>query len=297
MNLPMNLPMTLKTLNYLLLSVMLFFFQAANAAEENTWRSLPAGETLGVDTALQSETSAFDHFNLSYFGIFQGPSISDPSSYQPDLNGAPDPNRPLVLRNFLALGYNFSNELSLAGTAVWNWQPVMKQQVQMLDPFIRLSDSMLIHQDGFNLYSDVRAHFAVTDPSRQSDLLFGFQTFQALTYEVGMSRLTAGLYASARGNIYGKRGYGNDFEFYLGPNLGYQVSPTIALTLLYEMQASHYLHGKNFSFNNEGTDLEPLMSWDVTPYFNLSPYLNILTGGHLSLNTTSVGMMMSVVLM
>lgn len=243
-----------------------------------------------------SDGSFFSHFNMNYFGVFFGPSIKSPSSYQPDTPGVTDTKRPVILKNFLGLNYNIDGQYSAGVTAYWTYRPVLGQQLEMQDPFVRFADNSIFQVGNLNLYGDVRVHLPVSAISRANHLFGGIQTVSALTFEIPDTRLTAALYGSARTNFYGKNGFGNDIEVYLSPNLTYQLSPKVALTLMYEMQASHTFGGKAFSFNNDGTDLQPGVSWDITPTLNVNPYLNITTGGRIGLDTTSIGMLVNWVL-
>lgn len=230
-------------------------------------------------------------FNLSYFGILNGPTLTDLTTYRPDMMSVP--NQPVVVRNFLGLGYNLNNNITVSGTAYWNVQPVLNPQVQIQDPFLKISDNSLFQSGNFNLYSDVRFHFPVTSMSQASDLKMGVQSVNALTFIPEGSRFVFGLYASLWSNFYGQYGYGDDIFAYLGPNVSYQISPTLALTVLYDLQASHVLGDDLFNFYSNGTDLEPGIFWDITPRLSINPYLNILPGGNMSFSTTSFGMYMS----
>jgi len=235
-------------------------------------------------------------FNLNYFAIFYGPSLKNPNSFQPSPLGVPDPDRPLILRNVLGLGYSLSELVGVSASAAWSWQPVLKQQLQLHDPFLRLSHNSLFYTGGLNLYADVRAHFPVTSISRDNDLLLGVQFFQALTYDIPETRLTLGLYTSERGNIFGGEGYGDDLELYVAPNVNYQVSPTVAFTVLYEFQFSHTFGRRAMNINYDGSDIQPGVRWDITRQFWVNPYLNILPS-NFGLGTTSFGLMMNWMLM
>ncbi len=272
-------------------------FAASAFAVEQDFEPRIESESVHSDIS-QDHEDILSRFNANYFGILYGPSVKKPTSYQPDFNGEPNIDRPVFLKNFLSVGYNISPEYSVAATGYWLWQPVQGQKMVLQDPFVRVSDNFLIHSGNLNLYSDVRFHFPVTSYSHFSDLLFGAQTFQSLTYEVPSSRILLGLYGSLRGNWYGKYGFGNNLELYLAPNLNYQFSPTMAFTFLYEIQLSH-LYGEKFhSFHNDGTDIEPGISWQATPSLLFNPYLNILIGdGSLSLSSTSLGLLVSWMLM
>jgi len=244
------------------------------------------------EPSLSSEYEApFQRFNLSMLSIFYGPALQNSTHLQPGLSGEPDPDRPVNLHNFLNLGYNLSNRLAITGTAYWTYQPFLEQKFSLQDPFIRLSDSSILREGPFNLYGDFRIHFGVSSASRQSDQYFGIQTVQVATFEIPDSHFTLGTYGALRSNVFGKYGYGYDLELYLGPNVNYQISPTLLVTLLYEMRGSHTFGDKFGKLNSGGTDLQPGLTWDVTPHLMLNPYLNLLTGGKVNLSTTTFGLL------
>jgi len=267
---------------------------------------ISAGESL-TNVVPQENQPEYSLLNINYFGIFYGPSVGNPTTgYQPDLGGKPDHDHPLLVRNFATFSHNFSDQLSLAATGYWTWQPVAPQSLDVQDPFLRLAYNSLVHVGGFNLYGDFRIHFPLSSLSQQMNEKLGAQLFEAGTYQVDQSKFMLGLYFSQRANFFGHqkiityqgRYYwqpaGDDLEFYLAPNINYQVSPKVSITVLYEMYASHTLGQKLFSLNSDGTDLEPGVAWEITPSIMLNPYLNLLTGGKVSLNSTSFGMMLSI---
>ncbi|MEK7398626.1 MAG: hypothetical protein AAB116_16965, partial [Candidatus Poribacteria bacterium] len=224
-----------------------------------------------ISGGLSQADVASRSFWLNYFGIFYGPSVTHPSGYQPTPSGEKDLFNPIILKNYLSLGYEFSEKLSISGTAYWLWRPVMGQQFIMRDPYIRLGLDQIIHTGGWNLYADARVHFPVTLASRDNDLLAAFQSFQVLTFQV--ANLTIGTYNSIRYNYFGKQGFGNDLELYLGPNLYFRMRDNLSLTLLYEVLVSHAFGERPFVFSNDGTNLSPGVAWDVTPNFYLNPYI------------------------
>lgn len=241
--------------------------------------------------------SILNKINANYFGILYGPSIKAPSSYQPRTDGTADTDKPVIVKNFLNLGYNITNEVAVTGSAFWLWQPVMKQQMQLQDPFVRVSHNSIWSTDQFNLYGDLRFHFPVTTVSRENQLHFGVQSVQVLTYAVPGSRVTLGTYGSVRVNSFGGQGYGRDLELYIAPNVAYQVSPTVALTVLYELQNGHYFGDPALPIVHDGSDLEPGVSWDISPNLMVNPYLHIPIGKQTSLSSTSFGMMLNFILL
>jgi hypothetical protein len=271
-------------------AAMLLSQSVARAVEKFT----PADNVSETKTDTHDPAVQSNPFSIYYTNIFYGPSISNPSSYQPASDGTPDRDRPIFTKNFLSAGYSFNESVALTGMAYWQYRPVLGQQFTMMDPSVRISHSSIVSTSwGLNLYGDARAHFGVTDASRQADMIGAFENFNYLTWEVNHSRFLAALRVKERYNIYGRHGVGSDVEFYLAPEAQYRLSSKVALTLLYEMGASHNYGDQVSYFTNDGTDLEPGVSWDVLPSLNLNPYLNINTGGKITAASTSVGMFLN----
>lgn len=257
-----------------------------------------------MSTAVESgeePTSLLSRFAMSYYGIFYGPAIEGTSKYQPTQQGINNTDAPILLKNYLFLGYSIDDNLAFGVTGLFDYVPVKvnEQGISWRDPYLRLVNVHLLQSGNFNLLGDLRYHIPVskgTKPgqvlSRDQDLLGGVETFQVATYQFDNSPFSIGTYASARVNLYGSQGFGNDMEFYLGPNVTYQVTPSLAFVLLYEANAAHVYKDKSFSFVNEGTDLEPGISWNITPRLNVNPYLNLYPS-NLTLRSTSMGMTLS----
>jgi hypothetical protein len=276
-----------------LLGALLSPVSALAALETGSKASHPELST-EASTEDADDRSVIERFSLNYTNIFYGPALQNASSYQPDPYGKPDQNRPIYMKNFLNLSYGITPEIAVTGSFYWQYRPVLGQELLVQDPFLRISHSQIFYTDwGLNLYSDARVHFGVTDASRQNDMITGFQNFSYLSWNIAQSRASLALRASARYNVYGNQGEGVDAEFYLAPEATYQLTSNFALTLLYEMGASHRFGDSATYFTNDGTDLEPGFSWDITPGLNVNPYLNLFPGGKMSLASTSVGMFLS----
>ena len=250
----------------------------------------PGGESIGDFAAEVSDSP----FSIRYFSILYGPSVRNPTSFQPTPEGLPDRDRPVLVKNHLTMGYDVSERLLIAGTLPFTWVPVQGQRFEVRDPYLRVGLDHLLRTDLLNYYADLRVHFPVTKDSRNQDMLASVQTFHVLTVTPGTrSNLSLDLFTSARANFFGDQGFGTDLELYLAPELSYQMTPTVGLTILYEMGASHWFGDKPWLFRSDGTDLEPGISWDVSPSFNVHPYMNIFPSGSVSWDSTSVGLMLN----
>ena len=270
---------------------------AQQSAERGVQVSSSEISDLGVPDQGELRNEAQDflgRWSLNYFGILFGPSVKNPSSYQPDPERTlKDQGRPLLLKNLVGLSYDVSEEISVTPTISWLWQPVLKHETSLEDPFLKVAHHSLVSFRNFNLYADARVHLPVSRISKENQQVMGLQTVQVLTYEIESSRFTLGLYGSGRYNvIQSEMGQGNDLELYLAPNISYQLLPHVALTLLYELRNNHVYGEKMFLLQNDEMDIEPGVSWDVTPGLMINPYLHIPTKG-LGLAATSVGMMIN----
>ncbi len=255
--------------------------------------SLYAAEQDSIYTSAIEESSSGSRIRLNYFGIFNGPSIKRPSSYQPDLNGKPDPTRPIVMRSFLGLGYALTDDVILSGNAYWNMQPILGQETEMMDPFVKLSHRSIWSYGNFNLYGDVRVHLPFSKLSKINDAKYGLQSVQSLTYYIPQITSFVGIVASERFNAFGGRGWGNDLDLYVAPNFYYYFIPNMAFTFLLEFQGSHTFGARPFKFNLDGADIEPGINWDVSSQLSFNPYVHIPLNANNTSNAISYGMMFS----
>jgi hypothetical protein len=241
-----------------------------------------------------NDRSFKDRVWLNYYGIYYGSSITNPNRYQSGPYTQKDQGRPVFLKNFVTAGYDINDRYAIAATGYFTYTPsAPTQQFAMQDPSVRIANNSILNIGGFNWYGDARIHFAVSDASRLNDLLVGFQTFHYFSYTMDNSRWSPGIYASARYNHFGKLGSGNDLDLYFAPAVNYSISDSVALTFLYELGATHSYGDDVGVLDNQGTDFQPGVLWHITPSLEVNPYLNVYTGGRISLDNTSFGMTLS----
>ena len=254
------------------------------------------GESVSENTSINANVSetaqpgVAGKISVNYFALLFGPGIQNSTSYQPTIHGQPDLANPILIKNYLGAGYNISNDIAVTPTAYWAYRPVQGQSMTLQDPYLMVSDAALYHSElGTNWYGDVRFHFPVTAASQAAQLRAGVQTFHYVSQELQGTRVTFGMSSSLRGNFYGRQGYGTDVELYAAPNVSYQITPLLSGLVRYELNGSHN-YGDSFThFNNDGTDIEPGVIWNVTNNLMINPYLNFTTGGSISLSSTSIG--------
>lgn len=270
----------------LILSLTCLASSHAYAEEE------PAGSNESIQTSEEAPVNVSPIW-ANYYGIYYGSSLGSPSSYQATSDGTRDPNRPVLIKNFVTAGFDASPDISFAATGYWIYVPMGGQQMLTQDPSVRMAFNQIIHTDNFNWYGDIRADFPVTSSSRDADLLAAGETFHFVSYNIPNSRWSTGFYAKVRYNYFGKRGTGNDFDLYFAPLANYQISPKVMLTMLYETGGNHYFGQQAFELNNDGTDFEPGIAWEISQGLTFNPYLNLFPGDKVSWKTTSVGATLS----
>ena len=275
-----------------LLAVTASLVSAVALAETTTTTSIPTPSSSGTSTtSLKSET-ALDHIGVTYFGIFSGPSVGTPNRFQPDSQGALDPTSPQQLESFLTTGYKWDNGNKLVGAvADFIYTPFNGQDLMMKDPAFKIGDKKLWTLGGVTDNADLRIFAPTSAAAVKGKEITAFQTLHIVSYDVPHSRLSLGTYFVAKLSLYQDGGSGKAFQLYLGPNASYQLSKTVQATLLYEVNAKH-MYGSNVGFwdmSRDGTDLEPGINWDITPNFSINPFLNINSGGKVSMDSTWAG--------
>jgi hypothetical protein len=185
-------------------------------------------------------------------------------------------------------GYNITDHVRITPTAYWQWLPSAGGNYSVQDPFVKLSDDAIISEGNFNLYGDIRYHAPISNFSKAANITGSYQSVQVATYIPEGTRWMLNLFSSERAYTYGPQGYGNDFEVYIAPNIGYQITPKVQLTMLYETNLVHVYGNNPGTLEGDGTDLQPGVSIDLTNNINFHPYLSIYPSAP-SIASTSVG--------
>jgi len=248
-----------------------------------------ADQTATSGTSEAKAPTLVDKLKASYSATFYGPSITNPvGSLQPD-SWTGDGSSPLVLKNKVYLGYKFTKDIALGPVFYWKNYTREKQFI-LQDPYVKLTHNKLYTNDKFNIYGELDVSAPVSTQSRNDKLITSVTGRLDPSYQIGSSRFSLYMCAAATANIYAAStpaktaGKLNRYTFYAGPALNYQIRSNLTAFVLYELNAK-YTNANGFE--DDGTDLEPGISWDITKNLNFSPALDIKTGNRISLGTTS----------
>lgn len=237
----------------------------------------------------QTKSTFFEHLTMTDFSYYYGPSLGNMTVNTPKVDGSDDPKSPQALDSTLFLGYKLSDTLTVGLAEEFFYKPFVSE-VNFTDPFIKLAKKDLIKEGHFSIAADLRGYIPLTQKSIDSELIAGIRSTQFTTYEIPDTKWSIGSYSFLRFNAYTADGTGNDLIAYFGPHIDYQITPTISASLLYEMATHHKYNTSLTSFEEEAPDdIEPSLSWDITPSFTIAPYLNLFPS-NLSIASTTINM-------
>lgn len=272
-------------------------FAQTSATSSSASAAAPAsGTSTAAAPAAPEQTRFIDRLGVSYTGIYEGTSILAPlETHQPSatdkVGGAP-----IDIRNLLGVSYRHSPSLTVSATAfVMLLADLEKGGVtsQVRDPYVTVTMPNVINTSVFSYTTGVRYFAPVSTPSVDAGSLGTLRSSHVLSLQVPNSRFSLSWSNFAQVRLLNTSATGaSELLVYTAPNLMYQVSPSVSVNVLYEALAS--MDRNTRGFISGGTDLEPGVSWDITPRINLNPYLDIKTSGDMRLETTSINAALSV---
>jgi hypothetical protein len=247
----------------------------ANTTTATTAVQAAATTTAKVQTV---QPHLLDNVTASMSAAFTGPSVASITgnsknqiSHTVDANGA-DSGRVYSDTN-VRVGYNITKDINVSGNAPFNYFPAGTQDLQWLDPYVRIAHSKLI-TGPVNLSGDVRFYLPTSTASVASHRLIGIRNSLSASYVVPSTRWTLGTDTILRARFYGEdTGGAQSFLAYISPNASFQVTPTLAASVFAEFAAISRASKGITAFESDGTFLGPGLSWDVTPAINFNPYL------------------------
>jgi len=290
--------------------------QAPAAAQQKT-------TTDAIVTSAASANSIADPQNVSTMSV-PGTSASgilskftarmDEVYYGASLAGLGDANQPndinknaagdpVFIRSNASLGYKVSPDLVAGGVARVDYLPKNNNDTLWEDAYLRLLAPKMINKGNFTAIGDLRFYVPTSHLSRENGLMTGITTRFVPTYTPTGSRLTFGtifyhtlyIHDARVDSVNATATNAWSSEFYAGPNIAYQLTPTVSLTALYEFDAVRMANASgllNYTSDthtgNGYTDFEPGVNWDITSNIYVNPFLNMYPGSDFSLDTTNI---------
>jgi hypothetical protein len=262
-----------------------------------------------VDANALSGNQELSKWSVRFDSIYFGASVSDPGGLNSPSDTSQDGGQAdrVFIRNQPALGYFITPDLLVGAVTRVDLFPTHQVDYGFEDSYLRLQAPKLVNRGDFNMLGDFRVYLPTAQYQQNNGEVFGIQTRVVPSYVIPNSRWTLAMvlyhqwtfHSSKVDEVdaYAKNAY--DSEIYAGPNVSYQLTPTLAFTALYEFDAVQLANTPVGTYisdthsSNGYTDFEPGLSWDVTPNVNISPFLNMYPGSNMSLDTTSINVWFS----
>jgi len=264
----------------------------------NAQSAPPLAEDQEAHSEIESQSQAPtipSPFWANHFSIFQGPSLTQPSAYQPDILGEPDPSRPIAFRNFTTLGWQSNSGPGIAATFAWAAQAGDRAGLVLKDPALRFYHSQLSPFDGIEWYSDIRFHFAAGPESQMQAKTLGVQNFNSFTLQFHSIPVWGGLWLSARWNHYRAPSNAPIWEFYIAPNINWGVSDDFTLSVSLEENAgiwSDFTQGESYG-SSDPWYIETALTWRLSPRIELMPLFNLSLTRQTRLQSIALGLGLS----
>jgi hypothetical protein len=260
----------------------------------------PVPATSAVSPSVTPDAPAAKPSGVPFEGIFladfYGPDIARFNPYRPDPETS-DINKddPVAMSPFMMLGYKFAPgaAVGIGGSATLNFYDNVKGETFIVDePFLYVRKSKLVKLGTFSLDATARLYGAITDPSRNQNILGAIRLIENLNFDVPESRFSIGLYTYQHGYLIseGTIGEGTDYKLYFAPSVSYKITPKVAAVLSYQNRVKHAIGDASFRTKSASAVVEPAVSVDVLPNLNLLPWLDLDVAGPVRMNTTTLGL-------
>jgi len=228
-----------------------------------------------------------EKLGLTYWGVFNGGSLQNPlSTYQPLPDGSLDNSSPQGFENVITAGYRHDKNTFIGAVGHFYYFPSQtpvgqNQNFQLLDPALAFFKNNIIDSKEFSLSVRLYTFLPLSsfDYLLSKNLAGAVSPTAILNYQVPNSQLSVGLFTYIRGYIPTSNtpDDARAYRIICAPMANYQLTNTLSATLWIDLvQSTHYRNSQGYlSFDNLPVDIEPGLSWNITPNISINPILNI----------------------
>jgi hypothetical protein len=196
-------------------------------------------DTAKTTTATAQQYKLIEHISAGFLSAYYGAAISHPfNSYMPNTDGTL--GDPQTTEDFIDLYYKLSDTRKIGVRAHFFATPVDSQGITMLDPLIQYVDSSIYKRGNFVLSGFARAYLPFTSESTKNDRIIQFRFLLNPAYDIPKTKWSVGVVTYAQPALFSSTKSGQiTFTGYVGPNVSYQLTKTVAVSAVYEMAMTH----------------------------------------------------------
>ncbi len=260
---------------------------------DTTTTTTPAGAAPAATAATTSTVTAAptlsSRLGVSYLGAVNGPILSNPMATTTDVAK----ESPVSVNHSIGASYKFNNGMSLGPVANFDTNVFQGMTFKLNDPWLKFGIGKEFASGPFSLGGDLRYYVPVTEASRARNSLGALRTTQVASIEIPGSIFSIDLAAIPYVYFYSTIPDGKRlFRFIGAPTLNAKISDTFSANVGYWFDSSvkSKAGGTNTGLVVDDQAVDLGFGWDVTPNFNLAPFVEMNTNAALSLDTTNVQM-------
>ena len=260
------------------------------AAESSAAESLPDNVT-SATTELPSSRGLLDNLYLNYFATYHGAPLDNPLRSTGVTNIGTQSSQGLYLDSEITTAYMFTKDFGIGPDIPFQLYGVRGEGVTMGDFGVKAVDFHTVNYNGLHINTNLYFQLPTSPYSQSRNLKYGIKSTPSVRYDFRASRFSIGSWNEIKDYVGVTAGAA--FKLYSLPYLSYQLTPTLSAVIGYEMETHHNVGVSGFSFTSYETDLQPGISWLITPKVVFNPYVQIFTGNNITFDSTAVGAVIS----
>ncbi|OFZ22812.1 MAG: hypothetical protein A2X94_11960 [Bdellovibrionales bacterium GWB1_55_8] len=246
-----------------------------------------AETTSATTSTATAPKSIRENISLNLGMLYHGPSLGHmTSSLQPDAEGKLDGAQ--LFESALTAAYKLDSLTKVSVAALFNYQPVMGQQVEFFNPYVKLSRNKIIDANGLTFNGGVRLYAPMTSKTRAQSFLTAVRFDESLGFQPVGSRWSAGIDGNIRAKFYNTDAAYATIDFWVGPHVDYQLNDKTSFAFSTDLVGQL----ARDVYSPDPYDLNAGVSYQILPNLNLNPSLTVRPT-NLTLNSTQMNVFIS----
>ncbi len=258
-----------------------------------------------VDTELvgnissQKKKMPFENLAMYYFSQTDGPNIDSMNNQLNDDFGEETSDR-ISVWNQISVRYPLSQKIDLIVNPRFEIK-FTDEAFTLLDPVVGVQ-SVWYKNGKFAFFSTIDTELPLSDSARNSGELLSPGSFMDVSYQV-TDKLMIGSWGSVRVSLFendtyfdqdqGKLDEHKHLDLGASPYIQYQLYDNLAFRTYYDIAFDHVPGESWNTLKLDDTNLFVGVAWDANPDWNIYPYFIFSPNGDLSVESTSLGLMVS----
>jgi hypothetical protein len=289
---PISVTLVLATVSFVVLASCQTSFAAEVAAAESSASAILPDNVTSAATQLPSSGSLLDNFYLNYFATFHGSALGNlRNSESISRTGTPSTTQGQYLDSEVTTAYMITKNFGIGPDIPFQIYGVKGEGVTLGDVGAKIVDFHTVDYNGLKINTNFYVQAPTSTYSQSRNLRYGLKSTPSVRYDFKASRFAIGSWNEIKDYVGVTSGAA--FKLYALPYVSYQMTPTLSAVVGYEMETHHNVGDIGTSFSSYETDLQPGVSWMITPKVIFNPYVQIFTGNNITWDSTAVGAVIS----